>query len=335
MGIESISSFDSNPNKTKFQPDASLKAGEPREWARSINMAQFPKEEGADGSFERQADELRDWVETPEAGRYHLYVCKACPWAHRAWLTLRLMGLEDAVSVNFVDPIRDDETGWAFREGDGHGVDDVEGFSYLSEAYKATDPDFIGRVTVPVLWDKKAKRIVNNSEDDICEMWSGVFKPLAKHPVDLFPEDLKEVQDELSQQIYEDVNNGVYEAGFANSQSAYEAAYKKLFDRLEKLESHLADNGPYLLGDRIVETDYRLFCTLVRFDAVYFGHFKCNKKPIQNHPHLQAYLEQIYRLPGIMKTVDFDHIKRHYYYTHDDINPSRIVPVGPALDWAD
>jgi putative glutathione S-transferase len=130
------------------------------------------------------------------------------------------------------------------------------------------------------------------------------------------------------------VNNGVYEAGFANSQSAYEAAYRKLFDRLEKLESHLADKGPYLFGDRIVETDYRLFCTLVRFDAVYFGHFKCNKKPIQNHPHLQAYLEQIYRLPGIMKTVDFDHIKRRYYYTHDDINPSRIVPVGPALDWA-
>ena len=298
-------------------------------------MAQFPNEQGTDGSFERQADEFRDWVEQAEAGRYHLYVCKACPWAHRAWLTLRLMGLEYAVSVNFVDPIRDDETGWAFREGDGHGLDDAEGFDYLSEAYRMTDPDFNGRITVPVLWDKKTKRIVNNSEDDICEMWAGVFKPLAKHPVDLFPEDLKDPQAELSQQIYEDVNNGVYAAGFASSQSAYEAAYQILFDRLDQLETRLARGpGPYLFGERIVETDYRLFCTLVRFDAVYFGHFKCNQRRIADYPNLQAYLERIYRLPAIAETVNFDHIKRHYYYTHDDINPTRIVPVGPNLDWA-
>ena len=297
-------------------------------------MAQFPDEQSEDGSFERQPDEFRNRVEAPEAGRYHLYVCKACPWAHRAWLTRNLMGLEDAVSVNFVDPIRDDETGWAFREGEGHGPDDVENFKYLSEAYRKTNPDFKGRITVPVLWDKKEKRIVNNSEDDIVEMWAGVFKPLARHPVDLFPEDIKDEQAALSQRIYEDVNNGVYEAGFANSQSAYGEAFTKLFDSLESLEERLSDGREYLFGARIVETDYRLFCTLVRFDAVYYGHFKCNRKRILDYPHLQAYLERIYRNDGVSETVNFDHIKRHYYYTHEDINPSRIVPLGPALDWA-
>lgn len=295
-------------------------------------MPQFPDEQSEDGAFERQADEFRDWLEAPEAGRYHLYVCKACPWAHRAWLTRNLMGLDEAVSVNFVDPIRD-EKGWAFREGDGHGLDDVEGFKFLSEAYRKTDPDFKGRVTVPVLWDKQEKRIVNNSEDDICEMWAGVFKPLAKHPVDLFPEALKTEQAALSREIYENVNNGVYEAGFASSQEAYEGAFKKLFDALDQLEARLAAHGPYLFGDRVVESDYRLFCTLVRFDAVYFGHFKCNQKRIVDYPALQAYLERIYHSPGVAETVNLDHIKRHYYYSHDDINPSRIVPVGPELDW--
>ncbi len=297
-------------------------------------MAQFPDEQSKDGTFERQPDEFRNWVKAPEAGRYHLYVCKACPWAHRAWLTRNLMGLGGAVSVNFVDPIRDDETGWAFREGDGHGLDDVENFKYLSEAYKKTDPNFKGRITVPVLWDKKEKRIVNNSEDDIVEMWAGVFKPLAKHPVDLFPEDIKDEQAALSQRIYKNVNNGVYEAGFASSQSAYEEAYTKLFDTLESLEARLSDGREYLFGARIVETDYRLFCSLVRFDAVYFGHFKCNKNRIRDYPNLQAYLERIYRDQGVSETVNFDHIKRHYYYTHDDINPTQIVPLGPALDWA-
>lgn len=296
-------------------------------------MSQFPDEQCEDGAFKRQPDEFRDRVETPEAGRYHLYVCKACPWAHRAWLTRNLMGLEDAVSVNFVDPIREEETGWAFREGEGHGHDEVEDFEYLSEAYRKTDPDFRGRVTVPVLWDKQAKRIVNNSEDDICEMWAGVFKSLAKHPVELFPEDIKAEQDALSQLIYKTVNNGVYEAGFASSQAAYEEAFQKLFETLDQLEARLAAGGPYLFGERIVETDYRLFCTLVRFDAVYFGHFKCNQKRIADYPALQGYLEKIYHSTGVAETVNFDQIKRHYYYTHEDINPSRIVPVGPELDW--
>lgn len=295
--------------------------------------AQFPDELGQDGSFQRQPDEFRQWVKEPEPGRYHLYVCKACPWAHRAWLTRNLMGLEDVISVNFVDPIRDDETGWAFREGDGHGPDEVENFQYLSEAYRKTAPNFGGRITVPVLWDKREKRIVNNSEDDIVQMWAGVFQPLAKHPVDLFPKDIREEQADLSQRIYEDVNNGVYEAGFATLQSAYEAAYRKLFDTLESLEERLS-NQPYLFGNRIVETDYRLFCTLVRFDVVYYGHFKCNRKRICDFPRLQDYLERLYRHPGVAETVNFDHIKRHYYYTHDDINPTRIVPLGPDLDWA-
>lgn len=296
-------------------------------------MSQFPDEQSEDGAFKRQPDEFRDRVETPEAGRYHLYVCKACPWAHRAWLTRNLMGLEDAVSVNFVDPIREEETGWAFREGEGHGHDEVEDFEYLSEAYRKTDPDFRGRVTVPVLWDKQAKRIVNNSEDDICEMWAGVFKSLAKHPVELFPEDIKAEQDALSQLIYKTVNNGIYEAGFASSQAAYEEAFQKLFETLDQLEARLAAGGPYLFGERIVETDYRLFCTLVRFDAVYYGHFKCNQKRIADYPALQGYLEKIYHSTGVAETVNFDQIKRHYYYTHEDINPSRIVPVGPELDW--
>jgi putative glutathione S-transferase len=296
-------------------------------------MAQFPDEQTKDGSFNRQPDEFRNWVNAPEAGRYHLYVCKACPWAHRAWLTLNLMGLGSVVSVNFVDPIRDEETGWAFREGDGHGHDEVEKFKYLSEAYRKTDPNFKGRITVPVLWDKKEKRIVNNSEDDIIKMWAGVFKPLAKHPVDLFPEDIKDEQAALSRRIYEDVNNGVYAAGFAVLQSAYEEAYLKLFDTLESLEARLSDGREFLFGARIVETDYRLFCSLVRFDAVYFGHFKCNKKRIRDFPKLQDYLERIYRNQGVSETVNFDHIKRHYYYTHNDINPTQIVPLGPELDW--
>lgn len=298
-------------------------------------MAQFPEEQGADGSFQRQPDEFRNWVETPEMNRYHLYVCKACPWAHRSWLTLELMGLQEAISVNFVDPIRDDVNGWAFREGEGHGLDDVEGFNYLSQAYLRTNPSFRGRVTVPVLWDKQKKHIINNSEDDIIKMWAGVFEPLAKHPITLFPEDIKQEQDALSLEIYTHVNNGVYEVGFASSQGAYEVSFDKLFKALERLEGRLAAGGPFLFGERIVETDYRLFCTLIRFDSVYFGHFKCNKKRIKDYPALQQFLQKVYRLPGIAQTVNFDHIKRHYYYTHEGINPTRIVPVGPELDWAD
>ena len=297
-------------------------------------MAQFPDEQDESGSFKRQEDEFRDWVDSTEVepGRYHLYVCKACPWAHRSWIVLRLMGLEDSVTVSFVDPIRD-EKGWAFREGNGHGPDTAEGFEYLSEAYRANNPNYNNRVTVPVLWDKKAKRLINNSEDDICKMFVSQFKELAKHPVDLFPQSIEAEQKELSDLIYESVNNGVYRAGFATSQSSYEEAYLTLFETLDSLENWLGNGGPFLFGDQIVESDWRLFCTLIRFDPVYHGHFKCNKRRITEYPNLQEYMERLYFTPGIAETVNFDHIKRHYYVTHDDINPTQVVPMGPEMDW--
>jgi glutathionyl-hydroquinone reductase len=295
-------------------------------------MAQFSDEQGEDGSFQRQEDAFRDWVHTAEPDRYQLYVCKACPWAHRSWIVLRLMGLEHVIGLSFADPIRD-HRGWAFREGDGHGPDPAEGFDFLAEAYRASDPDFNGRVTVPVLWDKREKRVVNNSEDDICRLWATTFRPLAQHPVELFPDDIADAQADLSKRIYEAVNNGVYQAGFAVTQVSYEKAYHALFDMLEELEIRLATAGPYLFGGRLVESDWRLFCTLVRFDVVYHGHFKCNRRRITEFPALQAYLELLYHHPGIAGTVDFDQIKRHYYLTHNDINPSGIVPAGPELDW--
>jgi len=298
-------------------------------------MAQFPRETGADGSFQRQEDAFRQWVEPggefpPAAGRYQLYISKACPWAHRCWIVLRQMGLEHAVGLSVADPIRD-ARGWAFREGDGHGPDEAEGFQFLAQAYQATDPKFQGRITVPVLWDKQSRRVVNNSEDDICRLWAGAFSPLAQTPVDLFPASIAAEQDALSAFVYETVNNGVYQAGFAQTQSAYDDAVVKVFAALDRLDQRLGENGPFLFGARIVETDWRLFGTLIRFDAVYHGHFKCNIRRIIDYPNLQEYTERLYAEPGIAETVNFDHIKRHYYMTHDDINPSRIVPRGPAV----
>lgn len=301
-------------------------------------MSQFPEEQSTDGSFQRQEDEFRQWItadgETgfpPASGRYHLYVSLACPWAHRTLIVRHLLGLEEAIGVTVVDPVRDDR-GWAFREGDGHGADPINGFQFLSEAYKATEPNFKGRVTVPVLWDKEKGCIVNNSEDDICYMFAHGFRQFQNRPCDLFPASLAEQQRELSSFIYEKVNNGVYKAGFASHQNEYARAAKEVFSALDLLDSRLA-NQPYLLGDAMVETDWRLFCTLVRFDAVYHGHFKCNVRLIRQYQHLSAYLHRLYHLPGIANTVNFDHIKRHYYMTHDDINPSRIVPIGPDLSW--
>ncbi len=299
--------------------------------------AQFPEEQSEDGAFERQEDAFRDWVTADglsgykaEAGRYHLYISLACPWASRALIVRNLKGLADAVGVTVVDPVRDDR-GWAFREGPGYELDAVNGFEFLSEAYVATDPEFHGRVTVPVLWDKERGRIVNNSEDDICRMFNDAFGAVDGGDVDLFPADIAEEQEELSGFIYDQVNNGVYKAGFANTQKAYEKPCRELFEALDQLEARLA-SGRYLFGNRIVETDWRLFCTLVRFDAVYHGHFKCNVRRIVDYPNLQGYLLDLYQQPGIAETVNLDHIKRHYYVTHDDINPTRIVPIGPELD---
>jgi putative glutathione S-transferase len=241
-----------------------------------------------------------------------------------------LEGLENVVGMTVVDPVRD-ERGWAFREGPGHGRDPVNGFEFLAQAYYATDPDFDGRVTVPVLWDKKTRRIVNNSEDDICWMFDGAFRGLATRDAQLFPPELAKEQAELSEFIYRTVNNGVYRAGFATRQPAYERAAQKLFAALDELETRLTKSR-YLFGDRIVESDWRLFCTLIRFDVVYYIHFKCSLRRILDYPNLQGYLADLYQQPGIADTVNFEHIKRHYYMTHEAINPTRLIPIGPVLD---
>ena len=297
-------------------------------------MSQFPDEEGEEGTFERQEDAFRDWITSDgstaypaEPGRYHLYVSLACPWASRAVIVRLLKKLESSIGLTVLDPVRD-ERGWAFRDGAGFTTDPVNGFSFLSEAYTASDPGFDGRVTVPVLWDKQTHRIVNNSEDDICRMFNDAF---GKNGPDLFPADIAAEQEALSTFIYEKINNGVYKAGFASRQKSYEAACRELFAALDKMEDRLS-RSRYLFGDRIVESDWRLFCTLIRFDPVYHGHFKCNVRRIVDYPNLQGYMLDLYQQPGIAGTVNLDHIKRHYYYTHDDINPTRVVPIGPALD---
>jgi putative glutathione S-transferase len=299
--------------------------------------ASFPREQSQDGEFERQDDAFRDWVSkdgsTPYpavAGRYHLYISWACPWASRTAIVRKLKGLEEAIGMTVVDPVRDDR-GWAFRDGPGHTRDPVNGFLFLSEAYRASDPGFDGRVTVPVLWDKETRRIVNNSEDDICRMFNEAFAAFGKPEIDLFPSDIADEHKKLAEFIYQNVNNGVYKAGFATSQEAYENACRALFSALDELETRLASRR-YLFGTRIVEADWRLFCTLVRFDAVYFGHFKCNLRRIVDYPNLEGYLRDLFQQPGIAATVNFDHIKRHYYVTHREINPTGIVPLGPELN---
>ncbi len=264
------------------------------------------------------------------AGRYHLYISLACPWASRTLIVRLWQGLQDVIGVTVVDPVRD-ERGWAFRDGPGYSRDLVNGFAFLSEAYRATDPSFHGRATVPVLWDGATHRIVNNSEDDICQMCAGAFSSLGEARGDLFPADLASDQAQLSQFIYDKVNNGVYRAGFATQQRAYEQAAQALFAALDELESRLTTRR-YLFGDRIVEADWRLFCTLIRFDVVYSIHFKCSRQRILDYPSLHGYLLDLYQQPGIAETVRFDHIKRHYYMTHDAINPTRLVPIGPILD---
>ena len=299
---------------------------------------QFPTEQSESGEFQRQEDAFREWISadgsTPypaATGRYHLYVSLACPWASRTVIFRMLKGLEDKISMTIVDPIRD-ERGWAFRDGPGHSTDPVNGFKFLSEAYAATDPNFDGRVTVPVLWDKETKKIVNNCEDDICRMFNDAFNAVAQNKdVDLFPKEIAQEQEKLSDFLYDHVNNGVYKAGFATHQRPYEISCRKLFEALDELEARLSQSR-YLFGNRIVEADWRLFCTLIRFDVVYHGHFKCNLRRIIDYPNLQGYLMDLYQQPGIADTVNFDHIKRHYYMTHTEINPTRIVPIGPALD---
>jgi len=315
--------------------------------------AQFPNEQTDTGEFQRQEDAFREWISNdgstsyPAAsGRYHLYVSLACPWASRTVIFRKLKGLENAIGLTIVDPFRD-EKGWAFRDPERsrpgsqlnkldefESTDDVNGFHYLSQAYAATDPGFDGRVTVPVLWDKETKKIVNNCEDDICPMFNRVFNEFAKNKdVDLFPKDIEAEHTKLSEFIYDNINNGVYKAGFTTRQRAYEISCRKLFDALDEMEKRLSKSR-YLFGKRIVEADWRLFCTLIRFDVVYHGHLKCNLRRIIDYPNLQGYLLDLYQQPGIAETVSIDHIKRHYYMTHEEINPTRIVPLGPIVDLA-
>jgi putative glutathione S-transferase len=312
--------------------------------------AQFEKEQSASGEFQRQVDAFRDWISSDGAtgypavaDRYHLYISLACPWASRTLIARKLLGLEKVIGLTVVDPLRD-ERGWAFCDpnSDSTGgassqepfasTDPINGFHFLAEAYRLTDPNFDGRVTVPALWDKVTKKIVNNCEDDICRMFNDAFRGLAQNKeIDLFPRDIAAEQEKLSDFIYDKINNGVYKAGFTTRQHVYERACKQLFDALDQLEERLA-RSRYLFGTRIVETDWRLFCTLIRFDVVYYIHFKCSLRRILDYHNLQGYLIDLYQHDGIAETVNFDHIKRHYYMTHGAINPSRIVPIGPILD---
>jgi putative glutathione S-transferase len=282
----------------------------------------------AAGAFERSQSAFREWVGPAEPHRYHLYVAAACPWCHRAMIVRELLGLRDAVGISYVDPIRD-ERGWAFTGG--RFVDTVEGMEFLAQAYLRTDADYSRRVTAPVLWDRDEGRIVNNESSEIIRMFElGSFG--GDRNVELYPDALAAEIDAVNDRVYETLNDGVYRCGFARTQAAYEAAFWALFATMDWLEARL-EARRYLLGDALTEADWRLFPTLVRFDAVYYGHFKCNLRRLVDYPNLWGYTRELYQLPGIAETVELDEIKRHYYATHAFINPTQIVPLGPALDF--
>ena len=265
-----------------------------------------------------------------EPGRYHLYVSLACPWAHRTLIFRKLKRLEDVISLSVVDPYMGAD-GWTFGDGPGCIPDTVNGAQFLHQIYTLAKRDYTGRVTVPVLWDKARKTIVNNESSEIIRMLNSAFDAFGDASLDFYPADLRGEIDALNAVVYAKVNNGVYRCGFATRQEAYEEAFAELFETLEMLELRLA-RSRYLFGDRITEADWRLFTTLLRFDAVYFGHFKCNQRRIADHANLSGYLRDLYQSPGVAETVSFAHIKRHYYASHKTINPTGIVPVGPAQD---
>ncbi|HZC19921.1 MAG TPA: glutathione S-transferase family protein [Rubrobacteraceae bacterium] len=291
--------------------------------------------EDEEGRFIRPSTTFRDRVTAAgssgyeaEPGRYHLYISWACPLAHRTAILRKLKGLEGAISLSVVDPIMG-EGGWAFS---GAFPDPVNGASYLREVYTRAEPSYTGRVTTPVLWDRKKKTIVNNESREIVRMLNQEFEAFAKNDVDFCPEDLREEVDYTLDELYEPVNNGVYKAGFATEQDAYEEAVIELFHALDRWESVLGERR-YLCGSRITEADWAFFTTLVRFDPVYYGHFKCNLKRIIDYPNLWGYLRDLYQQPGVAGTVYLDHIKRHYYESHKSINPTGIVPKGPILNY--
>jgi glutathionyl-hydroquinone reductase len=304
----------------------------------------------ADGHFERPQTVFRNWVTVDgrpgptgdggfkaEAGRYHLYVSLACPWAHRTLIVRKLKRLDEAISVSVVDPFMGDQ-GWAFSAPDGSLTpgatrDDVNGARYLHEIYTRARRDYTGRVTVPVLWDRETGTIVNNESSEIIRMLNSAFDRFGDPKVDLYPEHLRAEIDKLNAVVYDTVNNGVYKCGFARTQAAYESAFAPLFETLDSLEGRLARNR-YLFGSLTTEADWRLFTTLVRFDPVYYSHFKCNLRRIIDYPNLWGYTRDLYQVSGVSETVSLAHIKRHYYASHASINPSRIVPVGPAIDFS-
>jgi glutathionyl-hydroquinone reductase len=292
----------------------------------------------ADGRFVRSATSFRDWI-TPdgssgfptETGRYHLYVAWACPWAHRTAIMRELKGLQEAIGLSAVGSFLG-EDGWTFHDEPGVIPDTVNGAGYLREVYAKADPDYTGRVTTPVLWDKETGTIVNNESREIIRMLDTEFGEFATRDADFFPEDLRDEIDATIDAIYEPVNNGVYRAGFATTQEAYEEAVTELFDALDHWDEVLSSRR-YLCGDRITEADWCLFPTLVRFDSVYHGHFKCNLRRIVDYPNLWGYSRDLYQSPGVADTVYMDHIKKHYYRSHESINPTRIVPKGPIVDF--
>jgi putative glutathione S-transferase len=295
------------------------------------------------GKFVRANSKFRNWITADganapsgeafkaEIGRYHLYVSYACPWAHRTLIARKLKGLEDMIGVSVVNHFMGAQ-GWTFHEGDGVIPDPVLDAEFLHELYTAADLRFSGRVTVPVLWDKKTGTIVSNESSEIIRMFNSAFDHLGAKPGDFYPEALRDEIDEVNERVYHTVNNGVYKCGFATTQQAYEEALVALFDTLNWLEERLS-NQRYLVGSQITEADWRLFTTLVRFDAVYVGHFKTNLRRIVDYPNLWAYTRELFQVPGVRGTVNMHHIKQHYYGSHESINPTRIVPMGPVIDF--
>jgi putative glutathione S-transferase len=312
------------------------------------------------GDFRRQQSQFRDWVGIDprvggatayavEAGRYHLYLSLACPWCHRAAILRELAGLQEPVPVSYLAPFRD-ERGWAFtgeaftvsspHEADGWSgryVDELHGWEFMSEAYRLSDPSFRARVTLPVLWDTRAGRIVNNESSDIIRMFyspDSLGALGARGPLDLYPQELAGEIEQINERVYETLNNGVYRAGFARLQGAYERAFRLLFDSFDWLEGLLGARR-YLTGERVTEADWRLFPTLARFDEVYNLHFRCNRRRLVDYPNLWGYARELNQWPGVARTVAMGQIKEHYYTTHDELNPKRIIPVGPAYDWSE
>jgi putative glutathione S-transferase len=299
----------------------------------------------SNGRFIRAESQFRNWVTIDgaagptgsegfraEAGRYHLYVSYACPWAHRTLIFRALKQLQDAISVSVVDHYMGGE-GWTFFERDGATADHLFGYKRLHEVYTRAAPEYSGRVTVPVLWDKQKNTIVSNESAEIIRMFNSAFDDYGDASLDFYPEALRDKIDEINALVYPNINNGVYRAGFATTQEAYEEAFTQLFNALDQVEQRLSRQR-YLVGNRITEADWRLFTTLLRFDPVYVGHFKCNRQRISDYPNLSNYTRELYQVQGVAPTVNMTHIKAHYYGSHKNINPTGIIPVGPDLDYS-